>query len=371
MLLVAMAACGGDSPVGPQSTLAVAGRLERGLVVRVGVRSGTDTTLQPVTAVTVTPADAATVLPNGDVRLTKAGSLTISATAGTATLSAIVAVLSPPVIVFDGLAAGNRDIYSIAIDGGELTRLTTNGASDQTPTATGSTVLYTSYRDGNAELYTLSLIGAAERRITTTTFSETQSALSPDGRKILYSNNATGFSKIWLATFDPSATVPVGTPERLSAATFGSSSTIEASPSWTQAADRIAMMTTATPTGGAGLFLANAAASSTPVLVTGSGTSVEVEPSWSFNGFFLAYASPIAGATEIFVRDTRTGTATQLTRAGGSRGQPAWLPDGRVVFTTFSGGTSTLSWVDPALPLDVHAIATTGLSAEHAAPVRP
>jgi TolB protein len=369
-LALVILACA-EGTLAPQPQLAVSGRLERGMVIHVGIRHGADTTLLPVTALTVMPTDAATVLPNGDVRLTRAGILTISAmSAGTAASSSI-RVEVPPMIVFDGLASGNRDIYRVAIDGGDLTRLTTNPANDQYPTASGSTILFTSFRDGNGELYTVAPDAVTERRITTTTFAETQAALSPDGRKVAYANNATGFSKVWLAPFDPT-TGTLGAPARLSAASFGADGTIESTPRWAPASDRIVMMTTASPSGSAGLFTAPASAGSTPTLVNGSGTSVvEVEPTWSFDGFLIAYAAPLGAATEIFVRDTRTSVVTQLTRAGGSNGQPAYLADGRMVFTSFTGTTSSLNWVDPALPSDVHPIVTTGISAEHAAPVRP
>lgn len=372
VLVAALACGGGDSPAAPQLTLATSGRVERGSTVKVGVRQGTDTTLTAVTGVTVSPSDAATVLANGDVTLTRTGALTITATSGGTSISTTVNVVTPPVIVFDGLAGGNRDIYRIAIDGGELTRLTTNVATEQHPTASGATVLYTSFRDTNPELYTVATTGGTERRITFTTFGETQASLSPDGRKLVYANNATGFTKVWIAAFDATATPPLATPARLTTTAFSANGVIEATPAWAPASDRLVLMTTASPSGGAGLFTSPAVASSTPSLVSGSGTSVvEVEPTWSFDGFLIAYASPIAGATEIFVRDTRTNTATQLTRAGGSNGQPAFLPDGRVVYTTFSGGSSTLSWVDPARPADIHPISTTGLSVEHAAPIRP
>jgi Tol biopolymer transport system component len=131
-------------------------------------------------------------------------------------------------------------------------------------------------------------------------------------------------------------------------------------------------MTTATPTGGAGLFTAAATAGTSPAIVAGSGTQiVEVEPSWSFDGARITYAAATAGTTEIYVRDIGSATAIKLTTLGGSNGQPTFLSDGRIVFTSFSGGTSSLRWIDPAVPSVQHTIATPGLSSEHAAPIRP
>jgi Tol biopolymer transport system component len=274
--------------------------------------------------------------------------------------------------VFDGQGAGNRDIYRISLDGGELTRLTTNVGDDSHPTATGTNVVFNSFRDGNSEIYTTSMTGGTDRRLTTTASSETHPVLSPDGKRIAYSSNISGITKVWFGAIDFAAGTALTGAAALSGAAFGSTGTVEASPSWAPASDRLALMTTNTPTGGAGIFTAPATAGTSPTIVPGSGTQiVEVEPSWSFDGSKIAFAGATGGVTEIYVRDVASATATKLTTIGGSNGQPAWLADGRIVFTTFSGSTASLRLIDPAAPTVLHTIATPGLSSEHAAPIRP
>ena len=217
VLALALAACN-DGISGPQRTLVLVGRLERGLTVKVGMQLGTNSALEPVSDIAINPSDAAKVLPSGDILLTRSGNVTITAQASDGSVTNSFGVAAPPVIVFDGLINGNRDIYRIAIDGVELTRLTTDLASDQHPSATGNLVLFTSFRDGNAELYTVTLDATAvERRITTTTFGETQAELSPSGRRVVYANNATGFSKVFIATFDPASSPQLGCRPRRSA----------------------------------------------------------------------------------------------------------------------------------------------------------
>lgn len=374
MVLVAIMACGGDAAVAPKPYGLVAqGRAERGLTVHVGLKRDGDSTLVAARGISASPADAAAVAINGDILLTKAGTTTITATTPDGiTLTLAIEVAAPPVIVFDGLAAGNRDIYRVALDGASLTRLTTNVADDAHPTASGGFVLFTSFRDGNAELYTATLDGTNQVPRTVTKSGESQASLSPDGRRVTYASNVSGVNRVWIGSIDLAGTTPVSNAAPLSAASFGNAFSTEATPSWASGSDGIIFTATATPSGGAGLFTAAASAGSVPVLVGGSGvTTPEVEPSWNADGFRIAYASTVAGASEIFVRDVRRFLATQLTRNTGSSGQPAWLPDGRVLFTTFNGATSVLRWVDPALPLELHTIPTTGLSAEHSAPVRP
>lgn len=366
-IAIAVAACDSHTLILPNApSLVVTGRTERGSTIHVSVKLGTDTT--PASGITLTPTDAGSVLANGDVQLTKAGALLISVTSASLTVN----VALPPTIVFDGLTAGNRDIYRVSLDGGELTRLTTNLADDAHPTATGTNVVFNTFRDGNSELYTMSTTGGTERRLTTTTANETQPSLSPDGKRIAFASNVSGITKVWLGSTDFAAGTPLTGAAALSGPAFGSSGTVEGSPSWAPASDRLTLLATATPTGGAGLFTAPATAGTTPTIIAGSGTQiVEVEPSWSFDGARIVYAAAAAGVTEIYVRDVGSTTATKLTAIGGSSGQPTFLADGRVVFTVFGGGTASLRWLDPAAPAVVHTIATPGLSAEHAAPIRP
>ncbi|MEP7001575.1 MAG: hypothetical protein ABI969_13905 [bacterium] len=374
ILALSAIACSDDLPTAPKGySLVSQGRAERGLIVHVALQRDGDTTVVAATGITATPVGAATVSSNGDVLLTKAGATTIAAkTPDGTSVSLVINVAVPPLIVFDGRAAGNRDIYRVAIDGGDITRLTTHVADDVYPTSVANSVLFTSFRDGNAELYTVGIDGTTERKRTQTLIGETQPALSPDGKHVTYTNNVSSVNKVWIGTIDlTTASLITGTAP-LTPATFGNAFAPEASPSWAPASDKLVFVATATPSGGAGLFTAAATAGVTPVIVAGSGTQViEVEPSWSSDGFFLVYAAVVGNATEIFIRDLRTSVVTQLTRNTGSSGQPTWLLDGRVVFTTFSGANSTISWVDPAQPLVIHPIVTTGLSAEHSAPVRP
>src|SRR2546430_7036223 len=91
-------------------------------------------------------------------------------------------VAAPPVIVFDWLRNGNRDIYRAALDGKDTLRLTSDPGDDQHPTERAGIVVFTSYRDGNGELYAVPSTGGAERRLTNPPANETQPALSPDRR---------------------------------------------------------------------------------------------------------------------------------------------------------------------------------------------
>lgn len=81
----------------------------------------------------------------------------------------------------------------------------------------------------------------------------------------------------------------------------------------------------------------------------------------------MAFSSDRDGPTDLYTRPIANGPTARLTTVG-QAGEPAWLPDGRVVFTQYvTGGTFALRWVDPADTAHVHAIPTGPGSAEHAA----
>jgi Tol biopolymer transport system component len=248
-------------------------------------------------------------------------------------------VRTPPAIVFDWLRNGNRDIYRATLDGTDTVRLTSDPGDDQHPSARAGSVVFTSYRDGNGELYMVSSTGGAERRLTTTPANETQPALSPDGRHIAYLSDVSGVPKLWLCAADGTNPAPL-------TAGFGFAGSIEASPSWAPSGDRLVFVSTAH--GHAGLFVLTLGAGTPLALVDDSSTAVE--PSWSPDGALVAFASTRAGggATNIYTVNVATHEIRQQTHGSETDGQPAALPDGRIVYVSWVGGTPRLRWVDPA-----------------------
>ena len=359
--LLGIVACGGapSSPSG-NATLAIVGRAERGSSARAVLVRGADTLAVSPTSVTVQPQAAATVASDGSITFLSTGPLTITAAAtdGT-TASATVVVAAPPSIVFDMVVDGNRDIYSVALDGVGLTKLTTSPADDSHPSAAGGIVVFSSTRDGNGELYALTLATMIEQRITATSANETDPVLSPDGHRTAYVSDAAGPPRVTIAAADGTGAAAVSLKN--------DASVIEASPSWAPASDRIAYMSTAA--GGADIDTADVGGAGT-VFASASSRAADVEPAWSTDGKSIAFASNRDGPTELYRATVASGVVTRLTQLGGSVAQPAWLPDGRIVFTMFTPGPTALYWLDPSDPSIIHRIVTGSGVPGHPAPVR-
>ncbi|MEO8563493.1 MAG: hypothetical protein ABI601_15545 [bacterium] len=360
-----LSACGGDSgPSAPTQRLVAVGRLERGATVRLVARDGAAAD-SLVASVALSPATAGTVA-GSTVKLLQAGQVSVTAVAPDGrTISAVLDVKAPPTVFFDGAITGNRDIYSVSLDGGEPKRWTTSTGEDTHPSVAAGLLVFSSTRDGNSELYSLpTAAGGAERRLTTSAANETQPSLSATAANVAYTSDASGLPRLFVAP------VSLVGATRLTAASFGFGGSIETDPTWSSAGDRIAFMSTAN--GRANLFITSAAAGSTPAEVNGSNSQVtDVEPTWSPDGKRIAFASTRAGGTQLFLLDVQSGAVSPATTGAASSGQPGWLPDGRVVFTVFGNAGSTLWWIDPATTDPAIEIPTGTKSPAHSTGVRP
>jgi Tol biopolymer transport system component len=345
--LAVLAACDGTGS-GPVVAVAAAGRLERGATVTLSATR--DGVAIPAAEVTwsATPADAVTLTTDGHATFLRAGNVTISASASGDAGHADFTVAVPPTVVFDRVVSGNRDIWSVSLDGGELTRITTDPGDDQDPSAAHGLVAFTSFRGGSADIFTVPLTGGANTQLTSETSFETSPSLARDGTKIAYTSDVTGLSRVWVMSSTGSgATAATGN--------FGQAGSIEAGPSWNPGGTGIAFVSTAS--GGAQLYTASVPGGP-PAQLTGTTSTASVEPAYSPDGTRVAFTSDRDGDTEIYLVTVATGAVTRVTNRPGADAQPAWLTDGRLVYTVFTGGTPSLRWLDPAAPADVHTIPT-------------
>ncbi len=80
------------------------------------------------------------------------------------------------------------DIYTVALNGGRATQLTTNTAYDYMPvwSPDSKTIAFASDRNGNFDIYTMSAQGGTPKRITSNSVAELPRTFTPDGKEILF-----------------------------------------------------------------------------------------------------------------------------------------------------------------------------------------
>ena len=64
----------------------------------------------------------------------------------------------------------------------------------------------------------------------------------------------------------------------------------------------------------------------------------------------VAFVSDRDGDTELYLVAVPSGQVRRLTSPPGNNAQPAWLPDGKLMFTAWVNGTPRLRWLDPVAP---------------------
>ena len=324
----------------------MAGWLERGATVELELRSGGEPVAPHRVTWTAEPASAAEFLAGGFARLLQTGPLEITARVVDREVTGSLTVALPPFILFDDRVSGNRDIFRVRLDGSDRDRITEDPADDADPTAGGGEVVFSSLREGNAELYRIGAGDTAIRLTTTPDADERQPALSRDGSHLAFTRASDGTERVWTRSMSTGDELRV--TDGLAA-----ESTIEVSPSWSPAADRLVL--TSIARGEADIWTVGATGSDASLLV-GSVTA-EVEPAWHPTEEKVVYAAVIEGGdTELFAADLVEGTVTRLTDRSGPDGQPAWLSDGRIVFTAWTESGTALMWLDPADPDLIQAI---------------
>jgi N-acetylneuraminic acid mutarotase len=276
----------------------------------------------------------ATLLTNGDVLVV--GGSEYHNLRGTERYSLAGGSIGGPKIVFGSVRnTGNRDVYTMDLDGANPARLTNNPAYDDQPkwSPDGNKIVFMSDRDGNFEIYSMNADGSNQTRLTNSPAGDGFPAWSPDGTKIAFTSgdmrNPATF-EIYLMNADGSNRTRL-TNDNL----------IDGVPAWSPDGTKIVFMS-----GGSSvfdpnsfeIFVINADGSNRTRLT--NNTVVDGQPSFSPDGTRILFGSGSAmnpNGIEIYVMNADGSNRTQLTNNSVTDGFPAWSTDGtKIIFASGS-----------------------------------
>ncbi len=191
----------------------------------------------------------------------------------------------------------------------------------------GTTLLFSSDRNGNPALWTSPVAGGEMRQLTAESTPDWAPRWSPDGRRVVFYSYRTGNREIWTMPADG------GVPRQIT--------DVEASdlhPTW--APDESAVAFTSFRTGGPKIWIAPLDGGDPRQLTNTTGD--DRRPDWSPDGAWLTFVSESTGAARLWRAPVDGGEAEQLTE--GPAYFPRWSPDGRHVYFTALGERTGNLW---------------------------
>ena len=240
-----------------------------------------------------------------------------------------------PLIAYTSRVDGYDEIFSMAADGTQQTRLTFNTAiSDRDPawSPDGTEIAFASNRDGGGieyDIYVMDADGSNVRRLTTAASLDAAPTWSPDGGRIAFESDRDANREIYVMDADG------GNQTRLTDAPA-----LDASADWSPDGTRIvwtkATYDAGTNTSVVELYTMGADGSGQTLLKTNASAG-----SWSPDGTKIAYANG-GSPSNVHVMNADGSGSVQLTD-GTFHSSPTWSPDGtRIAFTSSAGMISIM-----------------------------
>jgi TolB protein len=227
-------------------------------------------------------------------------------------------------LAFVANKTGHKEIYTVDVDGSNLTQLTRDANISVAPSlsADGQRLAYTGYKSGYADVYEIQLGSGSRSRIMKYPGTNSGAAYSPDGGRIAVTLSKDGNPELYVTDSGGSS------PRRL---TFTPG--VESSPSWSP--DGREIVYSSDSGGGPALYRISASGGSPTPLRTGHGYNTE--PHWSPDGKKIVFNVRGGGGFAVAILDLGSGQV----RTVGEGQDPVWGADSRHVVYA-QGGTLVL-----------------------------
>ncbi len=235
-----------------------------------------------------------------------------------------------PWLAFASTRTGDYEIWRMRADGSCAAQVTRAAGADLFPTWSGTTLVFTSHRDGVQRLWAHDLETGEEVPLATGELAATSPAFSPDGARLAFEGRAPGATAANVYVLPAAG----GSPVALEEVPAGG-----AGPAWAPDGRTVYFVS---QRGGAYDVWAVPAEGGAAVPIT-SRSRIVGKPAVAADGGSLLYARTVTGAstTELVRHDLSTGAATVLSRQDDS--EPAVSEDGaRVALRSFRAGRADL-----------------------------
>ena len=205
---------------------------------------------------------------------------------------------------------GDR-VWLMDRDGMNPSMIPTGGPS-YSPTWAGDRLVYAS-RDGNRDIYSIGLDGSDEQRLTTVTGADQAPDWHPTRQEIVFQSERTGIFEIFVMS-------ETGGP----ATNLSERGLRSVNPRWSPDGSQIAFASELSEGGAMEIFIMDADGSNKRP-ITGRGQRSR-HPAWSPDGSSLAFqSSPTEGGDwDIYIVDVATGAITQITFDPADDEDPDW-----------------------------------------------
>ncbi len=217
-------------------------------------------------------------------------------------------------VAFISSQSGQKELYVMDIDGGNVRQLTQDHTISNSPawSRDGRTIAYTSYKSGYPDVYEIKVGTGARTRVAFFPGMNSGASFSPDDSRL-----ALTLSKD-------------GTPEIYTMSASGGSATrltrmrgTQTSPSWSPSGDQIIF--SSDDRGTPQLFTISSNGGEMTRLVTN--TPYNTKPDWSPDGKWIAYTMRQGGQFQIGVYSFGTHSAQQVSNGNGE--DPSWTRNSR------------------------------------------